>query len=68
MPMRLATMPLGVMKDLAKGGVVGMGKNFVPRMNNVIKGDTLFNHAQAIKRKPKITEVPSANNTEEHKG
>ena len=68
MPMRLATMPLGVMKDLAKGGIVGMGKNFVPRMNNVIKGDTLFNHAQAIKRKPKITEVPSANNTEEHKG
>lgn len=66
MPGRIATMPIGMMKDLATGGIVGMGKNFIPRMNNVIKGDTLINHAQPIKRKPKSTEVLNANNTKEH--
>ncbi len=66
MPGRIATMPLGMMKDLATGGIVGMGKNFVPRMNNVIKGDTLFNHAQPIKHKVKPTEVLNENNSQEH--
>lgn len=64
MPGRIATMPLGMIKDLATGGIVGMGKNFVPRMNNVIKGDTLFNHAQPVRHRAKPTEVLNANNTE----
>lgn len=47
MPGRIATLPIGMMKDLVAGGIVGMGKNFLPRLNNVIHGDTLFNHAQS---------------------
>ena len=50
-------MPLGVMKDLVSGGLVGVGKNFIPRVNNVIKGDTVFNHAQAIKKKTDLTKT-----------
>ena len=46
MPTRIATMPIGMIKDLATGGIVGMGKNFIPRATNVIKGDSVFNHAQ----------------------
>lgn len=57
MPTRIASMPLGVMKDLVSGGLVGVGKNFIPRMNNVIKGDTVFNHAQTIKKKTDLTKT-----------
>lgn len=53
MPSRFATMPLGMMKDLAKGGIVGVGKNFIPRMNNAIKGTSMFSHAQPIEKKQK---------------
>ncbi|NLZ45240.1 MAG: hypothetical protein GX896_00950 [Clostridiales bacterium] len=53
MPSRFATMPIGMMKDLAKGGIVGVGKNFVPRMNNAIKGTSMFSHAQPIEKKQK---------------
>ena len=49
MPTRIATMPIGMIKDLAEGGVVGMAKNFVPRVKNIGTGDSLFNHAQAGK-------------------
>lgn len=53
MPSRFATMPLGMMKDLAKGGIVGVGKNFIPRMNNAIKGTSMFSHAQPLDKKKK---------------
>lgn len=46
MPSRIATLPLGVMKDVVAGGVVGAGKNFGARVNNVIHGNSVFNHAQ----------------------
>lgn len=46
MPSRIATLPLGVMKDVVSGGVVGAGKNFGARVNNVIHGGSVFNHAQ----------------------
>lgn len=59
MPSRIATMPLGMMKDLAKGGLVGMGRNFIPRMNNTIKGTSLFNHAQKVERKEETTKKTS---------
>ena len=39
-------MPIGMIKDLAEGGVVGMAKNLVPRAKNIVSGDSLFNHAQ----------------------
>ncbi len=66
MPSRFASMPLGVMKDLATGGIVGAGKNFIPRMNNAIKGTTLLNHPQALKKPNIAKEQPNANNTEKH--
>ncbi len=47
MPTRIASMPLGVMKDFATGGIVGATRNFIPRAKNVVQGDTMFNHAQA---------------------
>ena len=53
MPSRFATMPIGMMKDLASGGVVGVGKNFIPRMNNAIKGTSMFSHAQPLDKKKK---------------
>ena len=46
MPTRIATLPIAVMKDVVNGGLVGAGKNIVPRLKNVVKGDTTFNHAQ----------------------
>ncbi|MCX4363296.1 MAG: hypothetical protein OSJ74_07940 [Clostridia bacterium] len=49
-PTRLATMPIGVIKDLMQGGVIQAGKNFFPRLRNVVKGDTLTNRA-VVKRK-----------------
>lgn len=63
MPTRIASLPLGVMKDIATGGIVGAGKNFIPRLNNVIKGDTLFNHAQSLKKPIKQEDTKNANNT-----
>lgn len=44
-PVRLATMPFGMVHDLAKGGILRVGKNFIPRLNNVILGDTFLNKA-----------------------
>ncbi len=62
MPTRIATMPIGMIKDLTQGGIVGMGKNFVPRLKNIAQGDSLFNHAQA-KQKLDDKGANNANNT-----
>jgi hypothetical protein len=67
MPTRIATMPLGVLKDFASGGLIGAGKNFIPRLNNTFKGDSLFNHAQIAKKTQTNQESANANNTKEHK-
>ena len=61
MPTRIATMPIGMMKDLAQGGVVGMGKNFIPRVKNIATGDSFINHAQGKSILNK--EQDNANNT-----
>ena len=50
-PLRLATMPIGVVKDLMQGGVISAGKNFVPRLKNVVAGKSLVNRAEI---KPKV--------------
>ncbi|MBR4003062.1 MAG: hypothetical protein IKI95_03215 [Clostridia bacterium] len=66
MPSRIATMPIGMIKDLTTGGVVGMGKNFIPRIKNIATGDSFVNHAQG---KSILNKEPTnANNSEEHKG
>ena len=46
MPTRIATMPIGVIKDFAKGGIVGASRNIGPRARNVVKGDSVVNHAE----------------------
>lgn len=47
---RLATLPAGILKDLIQGGVIVAGKNFGPRVRNVLKGDTIAN--QAVVKSP----------------
>lgn len=51
-PFRLATLPFGMLKDLSKGGLIQVGKNFIPRLRNVISGDSILNRAD-VKKKPK---------------
>ena len=51
-PMRFATMPAGMIHDISQGGVIAMGKNFMPRLNNALHGSSVFNHADVMK-KPK---------------
>lgn len=46
---RLATMPVGVLKDLIQGGVIVAGKNFGARVKNVLKGSTVINRADVKK-------------------
>ena len=53
MPGRIATMPIGMIKDFVEGGIVGMGKNIGPRMKNIATGDSMINHAQFIDKKAK---------------
>jgi hypothetical protein len=45
---RLATLPVGVLKDLIQGGAVTAGKNILPRMRNVITGRGVINHADIV--------------------
>lgn len=53
-PTRLASMPLGVLHDLAGGGLIQVGKNFGPRLRNAFTGSTIFNRAEVKTRKPKV--------------
>ena len=64
---RLATMPIGMIKDFATGGLIGLTTNFVPRVKNIKQGDSIFNHAQG-KPEDKKEQVKNANNTEANKG
>lgn len=65
MPFRIATMPIGMMKDFAQGGIVGMVRNTKARAQNVMYGDNIFNHAQdkSFFNKEPLNE----DNTKEHK-
>ncbi len=60
LPTRIATMPIGMIKDFASGGIVGVGKNFIPRARNVLSGDSIINHAQG---KPTSKEHIDENNS-----
>ena len=48
---RLATMPVGTVKDLMQGGIIQAGKNFIPRLRNVVTGTTLTNRAEIVPKK-----------------
>lgn len=50
-PLRFATMPAGMIHDLSQGGVIAMGKNFVPRLDNALHGTSLLSHAEVAKKK-----------------
>ncbi len=52
-PMRLASMPAGMIHDISQGGVIAMGKNFMPRLNNAMHGTSFFNHADVMKKPQK---------------
>jgi hypothetical protein len=47
---RLATLPMGVLKDLTQGGAVTAGKNIWPRMRNVAMGRGVFNRADVVRK------------------
>lgn len=47
---RLASLPAGIMKDLIQGGVIVAGKNFIPRVKNVLQGNSIVNHADVHKK------------------
>lgn len=64
---RLATLPAGIAKDLIQGGIIVAGKNFIPRVKNVLKGTSVVSHADV----PKITkqlekEVKNATDPAKH--
>lgn len=59
-PLRLATLPVGVVKDLMQGGIITAGKNFIPRLKNVAVGKTLVNRADVKPKKPKEERVAQA--------
>ncbi len=52
-PLRFATMPFGMLHDLASGGLIQVGKNFIPRLKNAATGDTLINRAEILSKVPK---------------
>lgn len=63
--LRLATMPIGVMKDLLQGGVITAGKNFIPRARNVIAGTTFVNRADYVqKAEQKATDSTKTDETD----
>lgn len=47
---RLATLPAGMLKDMIQGGVITAGKNFIPRVKNIVQGKSAVNHA--VVRRP----------------
>lgn len=64
---RLATLPAGIMKDLIQGGVIVAGKNFIPRVKNVLKGNSIVNHAVVKKPISKQSVAPVTNAIKEDK-
>ena len=63
---RLATLPAGILRDFSKGGLIQVGKNFIPRMRNLFTGDTMISRADILKKAPKppVNENPNNNNYE----
>jgi len=49
---RFATMPAGMIHDITQGGVIAMGKNFMPRLDNALHGKSVVSHADELKKRP----------------
>jgi len=49
--LRMATLPVGVLKDAIQGGVITAGKNIGPRLRNVVDGTGIINHADVREKK-----------------
>ena len=64
MPLRMATMPVGMLHDLHKGGLIQVGKNFMPRLRNAIAGDSMVNHAYVKNKKPKANQNDASKDKE----
>lgn len=62
---RLATLPAGILRDFSKGGLIQVGKNFIPRMRNLFTGDTMISRADVLKRMPKQPVNENPNNNDE---
>ena len=39
-----------MLKDMIQGGVITAGKNFIPRVRNIVQGKSVVNHA--VVRRP----------------
>ena len=61
---RLATLPAGMLKDMIQGGAITAGKNFIPRVRNIVQGNSAVNHA--VVRRP-IEKVKSTDKKENKK-
>ena len=62
---RLATLPAGILRDFSKGGLIQVGKNFIPRMRNLFTGDTMISRADILKKAPKPPVDENPNNNDE---
>lgn len=62
---RLATLPVGVVKDMMQGGLIQAGKNFIPRMRNIVTGSTLTNRAELKPKKGKRTTTETSEKANE---
>lgn len=58
-PLRFATLPFGILHDLATGGLIQAGKNFGPRVRNAVTGSTLVNRAEVKAKMPKTGNTES---------
>ena len=70
-PLRFATMPAGMLHDISQGGVIAMGKNFMPRLQNALHGNSFVSHADIQKRpvrdKTAKTEAKGGKNSQSRK-
>lgn len=60
-PIRLASMPIGMLHDLTTGGLIRVGKKFMPRLKNAFTGSTVLNRAEV---KPKSRKDSSRTSSE----
>lgn len=64
---RIATLPAGVAKDLIQGGIIVAGKNFMPRVQNVLKGNSVVNRAEVKNSIHKASEKGEKNDAADTK-
>ena len=64
MPLRMATMPVGMLHDLSRGGLIQAGKNFIPRLKNAFTGDSLVSRAEVKNKLKKDKSRPKDKQTE----